>query len=180
LNVSVMLRESPPVVRISISPWLRLTTLGNFSPHSTKNDAGRTDQVIEPKRIKLAFILDAVEVQVVEHHRLFAPLDGARAFVFVNQREGRAGYLVGIGGVERFRDALHQRRLAGAQIAAQDEELRRRQHFRNAVADGDGFFAAVAFELVHLQVRCLRHLDLTAEEGSPSTQTYPASSHERK
>ena len=67
-----------------------------------------------------------------------------------------------------------------AEVAAQDEELWRREQLRNAVTNGYGFFPAMALELMSLHVRRLRHLDLAGEDGIPSTQTYPASSLERK
>ena len=161
-------------------PLAPLDHAGKFLAPLHQNDAGRSDQFIEAEGIQLALVLDPVQVQVIEHHRFLVPVHRARAFVFVDQREGGAGHFIGIGRVQRLRDALHQRRLAGAEVAAQDHKFRRRQQLRNTVPDSDRFLAAVAFELMDFQVRRLRHLGLAAEEGIPSNQTYPASSQERK
>ena len=45
----------------------------------------------------------------------------ALALVLVDQREGRAGDFVGIGGVERLGDAFYQRGFAGAEVAAEQQ-----------------------------------------------------------
>ena len=49
------------------------------------------------------------------------------ALVLVDEREGGAGDLVGIGGVKRLGDALDQGGLACAEIAVKDKEFRRRE-----------------------------------------------------
>ncbi len=141
----VMLRESPPVVRISISPWLRFTTLGNFSPHSTRTMLSGLAQLVEAQGIQLPLVLDPVQIEVIENHRLLVPVYRTGAFVFVDQRKRRAGHFVRLGGIQCLGNALHQGGFARAQIAAQHEELRRRQQLRNAVADLDRLLAAVAW-----------------------------------
>jgi len=65
-------------------PGWRFTTLESSSPHSTSTMlAGPISS--HPREIELALVLDAVKVQVIQHHRFLLPVHRARAFVFVDQ-----------------------------------------------------------------------------------------------
>ena len=175
-----MLRESPPVVRISISPWLRFTTLGNFSPHSTRT------------------MLPARSAHRDRGNRAGArsgcgtgpgdrasPVPCARSTVRVPSYSWisvKVGLVTSSGSAASSASAMP---FTSVVLPAPRSPRRIRnfggvEQLRNAVPDSDGFLAAVAFELMDFQVRRLRHLGLAAEEGNPSNQTYPASSRERK
>src|SRR5208282_6091180 len=102
------------------------------------------EQVVQAKRLKLALAFEAIDVEVEE-------LDGftvARAIELVDEREGGTGDLVGLGGVERLRNALYERGFARAQIAAEQQQLRRREQIGELAAHGDGACAALRSELV--------------------------------
>ncbi len=84
--------------------------------------------------------VDAVEIDVEE-------VDFGAA-VFVNQSEGGTGDVVLRGGLEAFGDALDQRRLAGAEIAAQDDHARALQRGRQLTAQRHGLFGGMRDVLV--------------------------------
>ena len=63
-----------------------------------QQDAGGSDQVIKCEGFKFALGVDAVEIDVIE--------GGARGSVFVDEREGGAGYVFGAGGIEALGDAF--------------------------------------------------------------------------
>ena len=73
-------------------------------------------KVVEAKRFQFALGIDAVKVDVVQ--------GGAGSAVFVDEREGRAGHVLGASGFEAFRDPLHQGRLSRSEVAAQQHDER--------------------------------------------------------
>ena len=77
-------------------------------------------------------------------------LPSQRAVVLMEQREGRAGDFVGLGGVEGLGDAFDQRGFAGAEIAAQKQELGRLEQPGELASHLDGVRAALGGELVIL------------------------------
>ena len=117
-----MLRVSPPACSIRISPSLRLTTLGNFSPHSTSRMASSRGHLFKAYGLQLALVFNAVEIDVVELDLVILALHPAPAIVFMNQGEGGAGHFIRIGGIQGLRDSLHQRGLACAKVSAQKEQ----------------------------------------------------------
>src|SRR5271169_5494525 len=85
---------------------------------------------------------------MVEHDGRLLAVRAKLAFELVNQRERRAGYLFGLGGVEALGDSLHQGGLAGTEISAKDEKFWRGEQLGDLAADGDGLFAAASLEYV--------------------------------
>ncbi len=117
---------------MATSPVARATTLGNFSPHSTRTrGVGGVDHLFEAEGGELALGLEAVEVEVVD-----ADLG---ALVLVDEGEGGAGDLLGIGGVEGGGDAFDEGGLPCPEVAAEDDQARGgHEGFGDALGDGEG------------------------------------------
>ena len=120
-SVTVILRASPPSEAIDdFARGALADALELVAPLHHHQRVGR-EQIVEAQRLKLALAFEAIDVEVEE-------LDGlavARAVILVDEREGGTGDLVGLGCVERLRNAFHERGFARAQIAAQQQQLRR-------------------------------------------------------
>src|ERR1039457_4052515 len=102
--------------------------------------AGLGEELVEPKRVELARRVDAVKIDVEQVH--------LGAAILVDEGERRAGHIVLRSRVETFGDAFHQRGLAGAEIAAQDDHAHRLQRGRQFAAQRHGLFGRVRDVLV--------------------------------
>ena len=94
---------------------------GEFFAPLHQDDAVGSDQLVEAEGIELTLGIDAVEIEVIEHDRFAVEL----SLVLVDEGEGGAGDLIGIGGIEGLGDTLDERGLACAEIAVKDKEFRR-------------------------------------------------------
>src|SRR5664280_449900 len=119
---------------------LLLEAGGLLSPLQQHQVAGLGEEFVEAQRVELARRVDAVEVDVEQVH--------LGAAILVDEGERRAGDIVLRSGVETFGDAFHQRGLAGAEIAAQDDHTRSLQRGRQFPAQRHGFFGRVRDVLV--------------------------------
>ena len=88
--------------------------------------APRHEKFVQAQGVELARRVDAVEIDVEE-------VD-LRAVVLVNQGKGRAGNVVVRRGMQTLGNALYQRGLAGAEVAAQDDHARVLQRGRQLAA----------------------------------------------
>src|SRR5262249_40506776 len=107
-----------------------------------------SQQVVERQGIEFALGVNAVEVDVKERDRAAA--------IFVDERERWTGYIFGPGGLEALGNALDQRGLARAQIAAKKNnasgpELRSQAaaQLRGLVGGMSGVFLASARLFIH-------------------------------
>ena len=94
------------------------------------------EDLVEPQRGGFLGAIQAVQIDVV--HAAFA--------VFMDQREGGAGHVLGFRRAQAADDALGQRGLARAEVADQQHHRAFRQRRRNAAAQLDGFFFAVSLK----------------------------------
>ena len=102
--------------------------------------AGLGEEFVEAQCVELARRVDAVQIDVELVH--------LGAAILVDEGERGAGDIVLRSGVQAFGDAFHQRGLAGAEIAAQDDHARRLQRGRQFAAQRDGLFGRVRDVLV--------------------------------
>src|SRR5437016_3293890 len=84
-----------------------------FAPLDQENVI-RVHQVIEGQSIEFPLGINAVEINVEKNN--------FRTTVFVDESEGRAGYVVRLGSLEAFRNAFDQRSLPCPQITAQQDD----------------------------------------------------------
>ena len=143
-SVTVILRASPPVDsdrNLARSPLANaLELVAPLHQHQRI----RRQQLIQPQRLQLPLAFQTIHIQVKELHRLAV----LRAVVLVQQRKRGTRHLVRFGRIQRLGNALHQRRLARAQVAAQQQQLRRLQQLRQLAAHLNRVRAALGCELV--------------------------------
>ena len=82
-----------------------------FTPLDEEDGALVTDEIVEAEGVEFAGTLEAVEIDVID-------VAGGAA-IFVDEGEGGAGDVVGVGGLEARGDSLGQGGFTGAEIATE-------------------------------------------------------------
>jgi len=96
-------------------------------------------KIIKPERIKLALSFETIEIEMIQLHRFCFTVNLARTFVFMNEGKGWTRHFIWFGGGESFGNSLHQSGFSSAQIAAQNQKLRRSKQFGDLVANAESY-----------------------------------------
>src|ERR1700683_1642455 len=84
-----------------------------------QQDAVWSEQVVQAQRLQFALGIDAIEINMEKRDE--------RTAIFVDEREGGAGHILGPRRLESLCNSLHQRGLPRPKVAAQQHDARRRQ-----------------------------------------------------